>query len=151
MRRPASSRCPAAGKRPSRAGRAPSRKPEVGVDELRPREAAHPDGLEAPRRQWAVATILIGILFTSLDATMVNVALPTIARDLGIDPGLVVWLAIAYSLMVVVTLLPFSVVSERIGSQRMYRLGVLVCMFSAIACALSTTFVGLLASRICQA
>ncbi|NYT68362.1 MFS transporter [Pusillimonas noertemannii] len=113
--------------------------------------SAHPDGLEAPRRYWAVAAILIGILFTSLDMTMVNVALPTIARDLGIDPGLVVWLVIAYSLVVVITLLPFSVISERIGSQRMYALGVLVCMCSAIACALSTTFVGLLASRICQA
>ena len=120
-------------------------------NEQPPREAAHPDGLEAPRRYWAVATILVGILFSSLDMTMVNVALPTMAKDLNIDPGLVVWLVIAYSLVVVVTLLPFSVVSERLGSQRMYLLGVLVCMFSAIACALSTTFIGLLLSRICQA
>lgn len=123
----------------------------MGVNEQHCRETAHPDGLEAPRRHWAVATILTGVLFTSLDMTMVNVALPTIAKDLGIDPGLVVWLVIAYSLVVVVTLLPFSAVSERIGSQRMYLLGVLVCLVSAIACAFSTTFIGLLLSRICQA
>lgn len=121
------------------------------ANEQPPREAVHPDGLEAPRRYWAVATILLGILFASLDMTMVSVALPTIARDLGIDPGLVVWIVIAYSLVVVVTLMPFSVVSERMGSQRMYLLGVLICLFSALACALSTTFVGLLLSRMCQA
>lgn len=121
------------------------------MDEPRAREAAHPDGLETPRRYWAVATILVGILFSSLDMTMVNVALPTIARDLGIDPARAVWLVIAYSLVVVVTLLPFSAVSERLGSQRMYLLGVLVCMASAIACALSTTFLGLLLARMCQA
>ncbi|HUH87040.1 MAG TPA: MFS transporter [Pusillimonas sp.] len=117
----------------------------------RPQEAAQPDGLEAPRRYWAVATLLIGILLSSMDMSMVNVALPTIARDLSLDPSLVVWLAIAYSLVIVVTLLPFSAVSERIGSQRMYLLGVLIFMASAMACALSTTFIGLLLARICQA
>ena len=116
-----------------------------------PREAAHPDGLEAPRRYWAVTTILVGILFASLDMTMLNVALPEIARDMAIDPGLVVWIVIAYSLVIVVTLLPLSVVSERMGSQRMYLLGALICMVSALACALSTTFLGLLISRMCQA
>src|SRR5690606_39831198 len=103
-----------------------SRKPDVQENGQRPQEAAQPDGLEAPRRYWAVATILIGILLSSMDMSMVNVALPTIARDLSLDPSLVVWLAIAYSLVIVVTLLPFSAVSERIGSQRMYLLGVLI-------------------------
>lgn len=114
-------------------------------------EAALADGLEAPRRYWAVATLLIGILLASMDMSMVNVALPTIARELDLDPGLVVWLAIAYSLAIVITLLPFSAVSERIGARRMYLMGVLVFMASAAACALSTTFIGLLLARICQA
>src|SRR5690606_10164669 len=74
-----------------------------------------------------------------------------IASDMAIDPGLVVWIVIAYSLVIVVTLLPLSVVSERMGSQRMYLLGALICMVSALACALSTTFLGLLLSRMCQA
>jgi len=115
-----------------------------------PREASAPDGLEAPRRHWAVATIMVGILFTSLDMTMVNVALPTIAHDLAIGAGQVVWLAIAYSLVLVVTLLPFSAVAERIGFQRMFALGVTVCAFSALACSLSTSFIGLLLARMSQ-
>ncbi len=84
-----------------------------------PSEVQHPDGLEAPRRYWAVTTILLGVLFASIDLTMINVALPRIAEDLAIDPGLVVWIVIAYSLVIVVTLLPLSVVSERMGSHRM--------------------------------
>lgn len=115
------------------------------------REAVPSDGLEPPRRHWAVLTILLGILYASMDLTMVNVALPMIARDLSIDPGLVVWIVIAYSLVIVVTLMPLSVVSERMGSQRMYFVGVLICMSAAVACALSTTFLGLLLSRMCQA
>src|SRR5690554_794920 len=117
MRPQASLLCLVRRKRPSQAGPGLPRKLNVQSKQQAPREAAHPDGLEAPRRYWAVTTILVGILFASLDMTMLNVALPEIARDMAIDPGLVVWIVIAYSLVIVVTLLPLSVVSERMGSQ----------------------------------
>ncbi len=85
-----------------------------------------------------------------LDATVANVALPTIAHELSIGPASVVWVVIAYSLMVVVSLLPLSAVAERIGFRRMFALGITVFMLSSLSCALSTSLVGLVSGRIAQ-
>lgn len=86
----------------------------------------------------------------TLDATVANVALPTIARELSIDPAAVVWVVIAYSLMVVVSLLPLSAAAERIGFSRMFGLGITVFMLSSLGCALSTTLTGLVLGRVAQ-
>ncbi|GAB2887346.1 MFS transporter [Paralcaligenes sp. KSB-10] len=108
------------------------------------------DGLDAPRRYWAVLTLMSAMSVATLDATVANVALPTIAHELSIDPASVVWVVIAYSLMVVVSLLPLSAVAERIGFRRMFGLGITVFMLSSLACALSTSLVGLVSARIAQ-
>src|SRR2546430_412514 len=42
---------------------------------------APPDGLPLPRRYWAIAAIVLAIAMSVLDSSIVNVALPTIARD----------------------------------------------------------------------
>jgi DHA2 family multidrug resistance protein-like MFS transporter len=108
------------------------------------------DGLPVPRRYWAVITLMSAMAVSTLDATVANVALPTIARDLSIDPAAVVWVVIAYSLMVVVSLLPLSAVAERIGFRRMFGLGITVFMLSSLGCALSTTLFGLVLGRVAQ-
>jgi len=113
-------------------------------------KATPPDGLEAPRRYWAVAALMGGLILASLDTTMSNVALPRIATFMGVNPGLVVWVGIAYSLAVVVSILPFSAVAERIGFRRMYAVGLTVFMLSAIGCALSTSLWSLIVARVCQ-
>ena len=46
----------------------------------------HPDGLPTPRRYFAMLAIAIGITMAVLDGTVVNVALPSIARELGASP-----------------------------------------------------------------
>lgn len=108
------------------------------------------DGLEKPRRHWAVLTLMAGLAVTVLDSTVANVALPTIARDLAISPSAVVWVVIAYSLTTVVFLLPFSAVAERLGFPRMFGLGITIFMVSSIGCALSTSLVGLISARVAQ-
>jgi len=49
------------------------------------------DGLPQPRRRWAILTVCLAIFATVTDQTIVNVALPTIGRDLGIDASSSVW------------------------------------------------------------
>src|SRR5699024_2611129 len=67
-----------------------------------------PDGLPRARMIPAAAVLLMAIIASVLDASMSNVALPTIAQELHINPALVVWITIAYSMTIVVTLLPLS-------------------------------------------
>ena len=60
---------------------------------------------------------------TVLDAQMLGVALPGIARDLGISPASATWLLNAYQLAVVSTLLPLSSLAEIVGFRRVYLAG----------------------------
>ena len=87
---------------------------------------------------------------TALDISMTSVALPDIARSLGISAGLVVWIIMANTLVIVLTLLPFAAIAERFGAHRLFVVGLSVFMVSAIACALSTSFLSLLIARVFQ-
>lgn len=109
-----------------------------------------PDGLPVPRRYWAVLTLMSVLVITVLDSTMVNVALPTIAKTLEIQPADVVRVVIAYSVTVVVTLLPFSAAAERIGFRRMFGIGVGLFGLASLGSALSTSLMTLMLARIAQ-
>jgi MFS transporter, DHA2 family, multidrug resistance protein len=50
-----------------------------------PKTFAHLDGLPVPRRYWSIAAILLAIIMSVLDSTIVNVALPSIARDFRVE------------------------------------------------------------------
>lgn len=118
-----------------------------------PPRAAAPafsDGLDAPRRHWAAFGLILSIIVVVLDASMTNVALPSIARSLSVDPDQVVWVAMAYNLIVVVSLLPLSAVGERIGFKTVYVAGMIVVSLAGIAAALSSTLTMLIAARIFQ-
>lgn len=108
------------------------------------------DGLEQPRRFWAAVTLLLAIAVTVLDSSMANVALPSIARSLGVDPAQVVWVVMAYNLVVVVSLLPLSAVAERIGFKRMYAAGMILLMISSAAAAFSSSLTFLILARVFQ-
>lgn len=114
------------------------------------RRPAVQDGLPVPRRYWAAGTILCGMSLTVLDATIVNVALPSIADDLGAPASGVVWVVNAYNLTIVMLLLLMSALSERLGFRRMFAFGVTVFMLSSLGCALSTTLWQLNLSRVAQ-
>ncbi|MGB6102492.1 MAG: MFS transporter [Pusillimonas sp.] len=109
-----------------------------------------PDGLEAPRRNWAALTLMLALTIAVLDSTMANVALPAIAHELNIDPADVVWIVIGYNLVVVASLLPLSAMAERIGFRRMFTIGLTLFMTASLASAASGTLVTLLMSRVAQ-
>jgi DHA2 family multidrug resistance protein-like MFS transporter len=116
-------------------------------------EAVHTvrqDGLPAPRRYWAAATLLCGISLTVLDATIVNVALPTIGENLGEPASSMVWVINAYSLTIVMLLLLMSALAERLGFKRLFTFGVAVFMLSSLGCALSASLWQLNLARVCQ-
>lgn len=110
----------------------------------------HPDGLPTPRRYFAMLAIALGITMAVLDGTVVNVALPSIARELGADPAAAVWVVNAYQLVIVATLLPLAALGERLGYRRVYQAGILVFTLGSLACALSGSLETLVAARVLQ-
>ena len=81
------------------------------------------DGLPFPRRYLAILALSCGTAMSVLDASMPSVALPTMARDLNIDASSAVLLVTVYQLVLVMTLLPFSALGDRIGLRRLYQYG----------------------------
>ena len=103
-----------------------------------------------PRRVLAVVAISTSISMTVLDSSMLNVALPGIARDLDIPPASATWLLNAYQLTVVTTLLPLASLGESLGFRRVFLGGFLLFGLAALGASLAGSFEALLGFRILQ-
>jgi DHA2 family multidrug resistance protein-like MFS transporter len=110
----------------------------------------HPDGLPKPQRQWAMFVIAIAVTMAVLDSAVANIALPVIARQLGVTPAESVWVINAYQLAIVVMLLPVASLGERIGYRKVYIAGLALFTLGSLACALSPTLGVLVVARIVQ-
>jgi MFS transporter, DHA2 family, multidrug resistance protein len=117
-----------------------------------PREAEpHSDGLPKPRRYWAIAAISFGTALLVLDGAIANVALPTIARDLAVTNAAVTNVVTIYQLVLVMVLLPFSSLGDRMGHRRLYQIGQLVFLIASALCLFASHFLVLLGLRALQA
>lgn len=63
----------------------------------------------------ALAVICLGVFVISVDATIVNVALPTLSRELGADTAQLQWIVDAYTLVMSGLLLSAGSLSDRYG------------------------------------
>ncbi|WP_316251077.1 MFS transporter [Sphingomonas sp. JC676] len=109
------------------------------------------DGLPMPRRLRAIAAISFGTALVVIDGAIATVALPTIARDLRVDPSAAVAVVTIYQLVLVMLLLPFSGLGDRIGLKRLYQGGQIVFTVATILCFFAQSLPFLLIVRAAQA
>ena len=109
------------------------------------------DGLPTPRRYLAILAISFGTALAVIDGSVVTVALPTLAHDLGVHPSTAVLVVTVYQLVLVMTLLPFSALGSRIGLRRLYQYGQLAFLVSTILCFFARNIAFLLVARSIQA
>ncbi|MFK3890231.1 MFS transporter [Sphingomonas sp. NPDC079357] len=109
------------------------------------------DGLPLPRRYAAIAALSFGTALVIIDGGVANVALPTIARDLHVGSSSVVAIVTVYQLMLVMLMLPFAGLGDRIGLKRMYQLGQLVFTVATLLCFFAKSLPFLLVVRAVQA
>ena len=81
-------------------------------------QTATVDGLPLPRRYWAIAAIVLTIAMSSLDSSIANVALPTIARDLHTTKAASIWVVNAYQIALLAAILPLASLGEIVGYRR---------------------------------
>jgi DHA2 family multidrug resistance protein-like MFS transporter len=108
------------------------------------------DGLPTPRRYWSAAAIWLALSMAVLDGAIANVALPTIAADLGASPATSVWIVNAYQLTITILLLPLAAFGDRCGYRRIYIPGLALFTVGSLGCALAHSLGGLIAARVFQ-
>lgn len=108
------------------------------------------DGLPTPRRYWAVTGLWLGMALSVIDSSIVSIALPTISRDLKISPATATWIVTTYQIAIVMTLLPFAALGERLGYHRVYVGGLLLFVAMSVCCAFAPNLEALAAFRFMQ-
>lgn len=116
-----------------------------------PTADAEPEtGLPAPRRQIAIAAVLMAIVLVVLDAAITNVALPSIAVALHVTPAMSVWVVTAYQMGLVMALLPCAALGESIGYRRIFTIGVAIFTCASALCAAAPSLPLLIGARFLQ-
>lgn len=105
------------------------------------------DGLAQPGRKWAMAVIALGMTMAVLDGAIANVALPTIAGDLHVNPASSIWVVNAFQLAMTISLLAFSSLGDLWGYKKVYVTGLLMFTITSLICALSDSFITLVIAR----
>lgn len=102
------------------------------------------------RKYIAVTAILMVLVMTVLDVTVVNVALPVMASKFGITSSSAVWIITIYQLIITMLLLPLSSIGDRYSYRKCFLFGVVVFTLASALCAASQSFSMILVSRALQ-
>ena len=99
------------------------------------------------RRWWTLVVLSVSLLVISLDNTILNVALPTIERDLDASAGDLQWIVDSYTLVFAGLLLTMGSLGDRFGRRRALVAGLVVFGAGSLLSALATSADMLIASR----
>lgn len=98
----------------------------------------------------ALVVICIGYFLVILDATVVNVAVPSIGRELRGDVSGLQWVVDAYTLSFAGLLLAGGALAERIGGRRVFQTGLVLFALASAVCGLAPALGVLIAARAAQ-
>lgn len=102
------------------------------------------------RKYIAVTSILIALIMTVLDVTVVNVALPVLADEFGVSDSYTVWIVTIYQLFITMLLLPLSSFGDLYSYRKTFLIGIAIFTCSSVLCAASQNFTMIIASRAIQ-
>jgi EmrB/QacA subfamily drug resistance transporter len=101
-------------------------------------------------RAWTLGIVSLGLFMVVLDNLVINVALPSIHRQLGASIQALEWTVNAYVLSYAVLLLTGAAIGDRFGRKRMFAAGIALFTLSSAAAALAPTIGLLIAARAVQ-
>jgi EmrB/QacA subfamily drug resistance transporter len=99
------------------------------------------------RRWWALFAIAASTLVVGLDMTVLNLALPTLSRDLHASTGDLQWFSDAYSLVLAAGLLPAGLLGDKYGRKKVMIISLVVFGASSAWCAYATSTGQLILAR----
>ncbi len=102
------------------------------------------------KKWWTLAAVSFGLFMIMLDNTVVNVALPSIQRDLGVGLSELEWIVTGYALSFAALMLIGGKLADAYGRRLLFVVGIAVFTAASLACGLSTSGDMLIAARVAQ-
>src|ERR1700679_2972883 len=103
-----------------------------------------------PRRYWAYGAVIITLFLAVMDASVANVALPTIAGDFHATPSQSITIVSVYQLTIVILLLLLAALGDIYRYRPIFSAGVILFTVASFCCAAAWSLDLLTAARILQ-
>ena len=109
------------------------------------------DGLAPRRKAIILVSCCLSLLIVSMDATIVNVAIPSIRADLHASPSQLQWVVDVYTLVLASLLMLSGATGDRFGRRRVFQIGLVVFAIGSLLCSLAPNIETLIVARLLQA
>ena len=105
---------------------------------------------EETRKWFTLAAVSFGLFMIMLDNTVVNVALPSIERDLHADLSELQWIVTGYALTFAALMLVGGKIADAYGRRLIFVVGIAVFTFASLLCGLADSSEMLIGARVLQ-
>jgi EmrB/QacA subfamily drug resistance transporter len=104
-----------------------------------------------PRKSWfALVVLLAGLFIALLDATIVNVALPSIRNSLNTGEATLSWIVSGYALSFGIALIPAGRIGDKYGHKWVFITGVVLFTIASVACGFAANDIQIIVWRVVQ-
>ncbi|MHA1210949.1 MAG: DHA2 family efflux MFS transporter permease subunit [Candidatus Heimdallarchaeota archaeon] len=97
-----------------------------------------------------ITSVGLGVFMAALDESIINVSLPTIKEDLGVDSLRIQWVVLVYLLVIVAVSAGAGYLGDRFSTKLIFQIGMIIFAIGSLMCALSTTLGFLVFARAVQ-
>ena len=109
------------------------------------------DKVVQKNRWWILVAVSMFTFMSTLDGSIVNIALPTISKDMQVPMNQSEWIVSIYLMMVCACLLLFGKIGDSWGKIKIYRIGTLIFVIGSLLCGFNHSLAFLLFARVIQA
>lgn len=102
------------------------------------------------RKAVILTSCCLSLLIVSMDATIVNVAIPAIRTDLSASPAQMQWVIDIYTLVLASLLILAGATGDRFGRRRVFQLGLGIFALGSLLCSIAPTINALIGARLIQ-
>ena len=101
-------------------------------------------------RWWILVSVAMFTFMSTLDSSIVNIALPTISKEMSVPMNQAEWVVSIYLMVVCACLLLFGKIGDSFGKIKVYRIGTVIFTIGSLLCGFNQSLSFLLFARVVQ-